>query len=121
MIQTPHGLFLLGLALLAPIAASAAGGSLAGSRPNIVIVITDDQGYAPVGRHGHPWLKTPHLDALHDAGVRFSRFLVSPTCSPTRSAVMTGRHPMKNGITHTILEREQMKAGGIPEWGTPAL
>ena len=81
---------------------------LAGSRPNIILVITDDQGYGPVGRHGHPWIQTPHLDALYDTSTRFTRFLVSPTCSPTRAALMTGRHPMKNGVTHTILERERL-------------
>ena len=81
---------------------------LAGSRPNVILIITDDQGYGPVGRHGHPWLKTPALDTLHDTSVRFTRFLVSPTCAPTRSALMTGRHPMRNGVTHTILERERM-------------
>lgn len=81
---------------------------LQNSRPNVVVVITDDQGYAAVGRHGHPWLRTPHLDALYDTSVRFERFHVSPTCSPTRAALMTGRHPMRNGITHTILERERM-------------
>jgi arylsulfatase A-like enzyme len=81
---------------------------LAGSKPNIILVMTDDQGYGQIARHGHPWLKTPHLDALYDKSLRFTRFLVSPTCSPTRSAIMTGRHPMKNGITHTILERERM-------------
>lgn len=81
---------------------------LAGSRPNIILLITDDQGYGPVGRHGHPWIKTPNLDELYDTSVRFDRFLVSPTCSPTRAALMTGRHPMKNGVTHTILERERM-------------
>ena len=81
---------------------------LAGSKPNIILVMTDDQGYGQVGRHGHPWLKTPNLDALYDKSLRFTRFLVSPTCSPTRSAIMTGRHPMKNGITHTMLERERM-------------
>lgn len=83
----------------------------AGSKPNILLVITDDQGYAPLGRHGHPWLRTPHLDRLHDESVRFTRFLVAPTCAPTRSAIMTGRHPEKNGITHTILERERMALG----------
>ncbi len=83
-------------------------GNLKGSRPNIIVVMTDDQGYAPVGRHGHPWLATPNLDRLYDSSTRFTRFLVSPTCSPTRSALMTGRHPMKNGVTHTILERERM-------------
>ena len=81
---------------------------LAGTKPNIILVMTDDQGYGPVGRHGHPWLRTPNLDRLYDQSVRFDRFLVSPTCSPTRSAIMTGRHPMRNGITHTILERERM-------------
>ncbi|MDF1824690.1 MAG: arylsulfatase [Verrucomicrobiales bacterium] len=81
---------------------------LKGSQPNIVVVMTDDQGYAPVGRHGHPWLKTPNMDTLFDTSTRFDRFLVSPTCSPTRAALMSGRHPMKNGITHTILERERM-------------
>ncbi len=81
---------------------------LVGSKPNIILVITDDQGYGPVGKHGHPWIKTPNLDKLHDTSMRFDRFLVSPTCSPTRAALMSGRHPMKNGVTHTILERERM-------------
>ncbi len=86
---------------------------LSGSKPNVILVMTDDQGYAPVGRHGHPWIRTPHLDALHDASTRMDRFLVSPTCSPTRSALMTGRHPMRNGITHTILERERMTLNAV--------
>jgi len=81
---------------------------LSGTKPNIILLITDDQGYAPVGRHGHPWIQTPNMDRLYDTSTRFDRFLVSPTCSPTRAAIMTGRHPMKNGITHTILERERM-------------
>ena len=81
---------------------------LTGSRPNIILMMTDDQGYGPVGRHGHPWIHTPNLDSLYDSSLRFTRFFVSPTCAPTRSALMTGRHPMKNGVTHTILERERM-------------
>ncbi|MCA9086357.1 MAG: sulfatase-like hydrolase/transferase, partial [Planctomycetaceae bacterium] len=79
-----------------------------GSRPNIILMMTDDQGFAPVGRHGHPFIKTPNMDHLYDTSARVTRFLVSPTCSPTRSAIMTGRHPMRNGITHTILERERL-------------
>lgn len=82
--------------------------TLKGSRPNIILIITDDQGYGPVGAHGHPWIKTPHLDRLYSESTRFERFLVSPTCSPTRAAIMSGRHPLKNGVTHTILERERM-------------
>ena len=87
------------------------------AKPNIILVITDDQGYPVIGRHGHPWISTPHLDALHDASTRFSRFLVSPTCSPTRSALMTGRHSFKNGVTHTVMERERLtlKAVILPQ------
>lgn len=102
---------LLRLLVVAAVAACsffADAAELAGAKPNVILVITDDQGYAPVGRHGHPWIQTPNLDKLYDQSTRFTRFLVSPTCSPTRAALMTGRHPMKNGITHTILERERM-------------
>jgi arylsulfatase len=106
--------FILLLALLNVSSSSVvAAQTLAGSRPNIVLIITDDQGYALIGRHGHPWIRTPHLDRLHDTSLRFNRFLVSPTCSPTRSALMTGRHPMKNGVTHTILERERMSLDAV--------
>lgn len=79
-----------------------------GTQPNIILVITDDQGYGPIRKHGNPWIQTPSLDKLHGQSTRFERFLVSPTCSPTRAALMSGRHPMKNGVTHTILERERM-------------
>lgn len=105
-----NSITLWGAALLGlwPLISLTQGADLAGSRPNVILIMTDDQGYAPVGRHGHPWLKTPHLDQLYDHSTRFTRFLVSPTCSPTRSALMTGRHPLKNGITHTILERERL-------------
>lgn len=82
-------------------------------KPNIILVITDDQGYPNIGRHGHPWLKTPNLDALHDSSSRFTRFLVSPTCSPTRSAIMTGRDSFKNGVTHTNQERERLTPNAV--------
>jgi arylsulfatase len=92
---------------------AAAEEGLAGSRPNIILIMTDDQGFPPLGRHGHPWIKTPNLDQLYDESLRFTRFLVSPTCSPTRSALMTGRHPMRNGVTHTILERERLTLDAV--------
>ena len=92
---------------------SAVAESLKGSRPNVILMITDDQGYGPVGRHGHPWINTPNLDRLYDKSTRFTRFLVAPTCAPTRSALMTGRHPMRNGVTHTILERERMTLDAV--------
>ncbi len=63
--------------------------------------------------NGNPILKTPNLDRLHNEGVRFTDFVVSPTCAPTRSALMTGRHEFRNGVTHTILERERMDLKAI--------
>lgn len=90
-----------------------ATGELAGARPNVVLIMTDDQGYGPVGRHGHPWIRTPNMDQLYDRSCRFTRMLVAPTCAPTRSALMTGRHPMRNGVTHTILERERMTLDAV--------
>ncbi|RFC45918.1 MAG: arylsulfatase [Verrucomicrobia bacterium] len=79
-----------------------------GRQPNILFLLTDDQGYGDVSAHGNPVLKTPHLDKLRSESVRFTNFQVSPTCSPTRSALFTGRHEFKNGVTHTILERERL-------------
>ncbi|MBI5691105.1 MAG: arylsulfatase [Verrucomicrobia bacterium] len=100
------------LVLALPLAASAAA-TLSGSRPNIIFIITDDQGYGDISAHGNPILQTPHLDRLHREGVRFTDFHVSPTCAPTRSALLTGRHEFKNGITHTILERERLAPGAV--------
>ncbi|TLD68699.1 arylsulfatase [Phragmitibacter flavus] len=76
--------------------------------PNIIFIITDDQGYGDISAHGNPILKTPHLDRLHRESVRFTDFHVSPTCAPTRAALLTGRHEFKNGVTHTIHERERL-------------
>lgn len=87
---------------------SAAAAGIAGSRPNIVLVVSDDQGYGDLGRHGNPIVQTPNLDRMYDQSVRFDDFHVSPTCAPTRASLMTGRHEFKNGVTHTILERERL-------------
>ena len=89
------------------------GSELAGARPNIVVVLTDDQGYGDTSGHGHPILKTPNLDRLEAQGRSFQNFYVSPTCAPTRSALMTGRHEFFNGVTHTILERERLRLDAI--------
>ena len=62
-----------------------------GKQPNIILVITDDQGYYDLSSHGNPHLATPNIDKLRDQSLRFTRFQVSPTCAPTRSAIMSGR------------------------------
>jgi arylsulfatase A-like enzyme len=82
--------------------------SLENSRPNIVFIITDDQGYGELSCHGNPILKTPNLDRLHAASLRFTQFHVSPTCAPTRAALLTGKHEFRSGVTHTIFERERL-------------
>jgi arylsulfatase A-like enzyme len=88
--------------------ARADSNDLAGTRPNIILVMTDDQGYGDLGCHGHPLLQTPNLDTLYAQSTRFTSFHASPSCSPTRAALLSGQLPFRNGITHTILERERM-------------
>jgi len=71
-------------------------------RPNIILVMADDQGWGQVGYNGHPLLKTPNLDAMAAAGIRFERFYAAgPVCSPTRASVLTGRTHTRTGVpTH---------------------
>ncbi len=67
-------------------------------RPNVILCMADDQGWGDVAYNGHPVLKTPHLDAMAAAGLRFDRFYAAaPVCSPTRGSVMTGRTPNRFG------------------------
>jgi len=77
-------------------------------QPNIIFILTDDQGYGDIQRHGHPYLKTPHLNRLHDESVRMDNFYVSPSCSPTRAALMTGMHEFRSGVTNTLIPREHL-------------
>lgn len=77
-------------------------------RPNIVLILTDDQGWPELGVHGNPVLETPNLDRLAREGVRFSRFYASPVCTPTRAALMTGRYPQRTGAIDTYLGRDTL-------------
>ncbi len=79
-----------------------------GRRPNIILVMTDDQGMGDLSCMGNQVVKTPQIDRFHEKALRFTDFQVSPTCAPTRSAIMSGRAPFKNGVTHTIFQRERM-------------
>ena len=94
--------------LVSSAAAAAAQTSQSVRPPNIVFVLTDDQGYGDVACLGNPVIRTPNLDHLHSQSRRFTEFHVSPTCAPTRCAILTGRHEFRSGVTHTILERERM-------------
>ncbi len=68
-------------------------------KPNIILCMTDDQGWGDVAYNGHPILKTPHLDAMSREGIRFERWYSgAPVCSPTRGSCLTGRHPYRYGV-----------------------
>ncbi|MYC14092.1 MAG: arylsulfatase [Gemmatimonadetes bacterium] len=71
------------------------------NRPNVVLIITDDQGYGTVGVHGNDQIRTPYMDRLANEGVAFDRFYGHPLCSPSRAALMTGRYFYRTGILHT--------------------
>ena len=91
------------------------------SQPNIILCMADDQGWGDTAYNGHPLLKTPHLDAMASAGLRFDHFYAAaPVCSPTRGSVMTGRHPNRFGCfswgrplrPQEITIAERLKAAG---------
>ena len=84
--------------------------ALASDRPNVILIITDDQGYGDVSAHGNPVLKTPHLDKFREQSVSFSDFHVAPMCSPTRGQLMTGLDAMRNGCTAVCQGRSMMRA-----------
>ncbi|MEM7370323.1 MAG: arylsulfatase [Bacteroidota bacterium] len=81
------------------------------ARPNVIIILTDDQGIGDLGCHGNPWLKTPNMDILYEKAVRLTDFHVSPVCTPTRSAIMTGRYPINNGAWATYKGRDALSEG----------
>ncbi len=70
-------------------------------RPNVVLIMTDDQGYSDVGFNGNPHLKTPVLDRFSEGATVFDQFYACPVCSPTRASLMTGRSALKTGVIDT--------------------
>jgi arylsulfatase A-like enzyme len=90
------------LALGGPAQASADG------RPNIVLIMTDDQGFGDLGVHGNPKIKTPNLDKLAGQSVWLKNFYVSPVCAPTRASLLTGRYSYRTGVVDTYIGRALM-------------
>ncbi len=78
-------------------------------RPNIVFILTDDQGYGDLGCHGNPIIKTPHLDRLYSESVRLTNYHVGPTCAPTRAGLYTGHYHNSTGVWHTIGGRSLLR------------
>lgn len=78
------------------------------TRPNVIVIMTDDQGYGDLSCHGNSVLKTPNIDKLYAESVRLTDFHVSPFCTPTRAALMTGRYPGRTGAYRTSSGRTMM-------------
>lgn len=79
-------------------------------QPNIIFILTDDQGYGDIACHGNPWLQTPHIDELYNQSIRFTNFHVGTTCAPTRAGLLTGKACNKVGVWHTINGRSLLRA-----------
>jgi len=109
----PVALFLAALALVAgrvfATDSAPAPAAAAGARPNVILIITDDQGYGDLGLTGNPVLETPHLDALARAGASMQHFYVSTVCSPTRASLMTGRYNYRTRVVDTFKGRSMME------------
>jgi arylsulfatase A-like enzyme len=82
--------------------------SSAGRKPNVILIMTDDQGYGDLACHGNPVVKTPNIDQLFAESIRFTDFHVSAFCTPTRAALMTGRHPGRTGAYRTSSGRTML-------------
>ena len=82
---------------------------LAESRPNVVLIMTDDQGIGDFGCTGNPVIQTPHIDAMAKRSLRLNRFYVSPVCAPTRACLMTGRYNYRTRVVDTFNGRAMME------------
>ena len=93
--------YLLNRSLLTGLAALFLTAGYSQKKPNVVLIITDDQGYGDLGINGNPHVKTPVLDKLARESIRFNNFYVSPVSAPTRSSLMTGRYSLRTGVRDT--------------------
>lgn len=85
-------------------------GDCAGRRPNVLLILTDDQGWGDIRSHGNDKLDTPVMDSFAASGARFDRFYVCPLCAPTRASVLTGRYHWRAGVNGVSRGKEIMRA-----------
>ena len=77
-------------------------------KPNVIIILTDDQGFGDFSMNGNPWVETPFIDNLADESIYIPNFYVSPVCAPTRASILTGRHYQRTGVTGVTRGQENM-------------
>ncbi len=85
----------------------------AADKPNVLLVMTDDQGYGDFSLHGNPLLDTPNLDQFAREGIQFERFFVSPFCAPTRASLLTGRYSHRTGTWSVTHNKEAMRSSEV--------
>jgi arylsulfatase A-like enzyme len=97
-----------GYGLLLPSCSPGSHSIEAGKHPNVIIILTDDQGWGDLSMNGNPNLQTPNVDALGKNGITFDRFFASPVCSPSRAEMLTGRYALRGGVFSTSTGGERL-------------
>ena len=103
----------LSLPILLLIGPTPADAGQSRKKPNVILIMTDDQGHGDLGFHGNPIIKTPNLDKFAKQSVRMKYFYVCPVCSPTRSSLLTGRYNYRTGVVDTYIGRSMMRPGEV--------
>src|SRR5947208_15443995 len=106
MLRLPSLGWLAGVVILTTVTHAAGA-----PKPNVIVFLTDDNGYGDLACHGHPFLKTPNFDKLHSQSVRLSDFHVAPMCTPTRGQLMTGMDALHNGAASVSAGRTFIRRG----------
>ena len=89
-------------------------------KPNIVFIYADDWGWGDLSCHGHAWLKTPNIDRLASEGMDFQQFnVLNPVCSPSRTAVMTGKYPARFSVHQHFASPTGNRNRNMPDWLDP--
>ena len=111
MTRREFGHVLLGGCLSAlALPSSAVANTSSMKKPNVLLVLTDDQGFGDVRSHGNDKIDTPTMDGFAREGARFDRFFVSPVCAPTRASILTGRYHLRTGASGVTRGRENMRS-----------
>ncbi len=111
--MTPRSLTTFLLAAVSGLLCACAAAPETPERPNVILIMTDDQGYGDLGVTGNPVIRTPNLDAMASRSARMTTFYVSPVCAPTRASLMTGRYNYRTRVIDTYVGRAMMEPEAV--------